>query len=261
MERANFDGIARAYRWMEYATFGIILERCRLYYMKYARNARRALVFGDGDGRFVARMLKGNPDLNADAVDFSEQMLKLLRERSEREGAGGRVHTHLADARELEGPGGTYDLLVTHFFLDCLTEEECRALLRKVRPHLTADTNWLISGVRHTAKRLEKNSWDATGFCALHGLPMDDQSENTQAAGLCSDCTGIPVCVAGAEDIPVRIAGCGGVAGLRKMQAGRESNPMTIMYITTLSLGEITTRGVGSSTGATRLTGAILSRR
>jgi cyclopropane fatty-acyl-phospholipid synthase-like methyltransferase len=145
MERANFDGIARAYRWMEYATFGIILERCRLYHVKYARNARRVLVFGDGDGRFVARMLKGNPDLNADAVDFSEQMLKLLRERSEREGAGGRVHTHLADARELEGPGGTYDLLVTHFFLDCLTEEECRTLLRKVRPHLTADANWLIS--------------------------------------------------------------------------------------------------------------------
>jgi hypothetical protein len=50
------------------------------------------------------------------------------------------------------------------------------------------------------------------------------------------------------------------MAGLRKCRQRRESNPMTIMYVATFSLGNITTRGVGSSTGATKL-GAILSRR
>jgi SAM-dependent methyltransferase len=145
MERVNFDRIARVYRWLEYATFGTILETCRFHSLRHVGHARRALVVGDGDGRFLARMLTENPNLTADALDGSPRMAKMLRDLAERERVGDRVRTHVVDARDMQIPGGPYDLLVTHFFLDCLTEQECRDLLEKVSPQLMPDARWLIS--------------------------------------------------------------------------------------------------------------------
>ena len=44
----NFDRLARPYRWLEYATFGRTLERCRFHFLPALTSARRALVLGDG---------------------------------------------------------------------------------------------------------------------------------------------------------------------------------------------------------------------
>lgn len=43
---ANFDWIARPYRWMEYATFGRALERCRNRFLTELRDCRSALALG-----------------------------------------------------------------------------------------------------------------------------------------------------------------------------------------------------------------------
>ena len=75
----NFDPLARPYRWLEYATFGRALERCRFHFLPALTGARRALVLGDGDGRFLARLLRANPELEADVVDCSPAMLRLLQ--------------------------------------------------------------------------------------------------------------------------------------------------------------------------------------
>ncbi len=66
---SNFDRIARPYRWLEYLSFGPMLERCRFYRIPQLTAARRALVLGDGDGRFLARLLTCNPEVQVDAVD------------------------------------------------------------------------------------------------------------------------------------------------------------------------------------------------
>src|SRR4051812_5218905 len=80
-QEPHFDLIARPYRWLEYLTLGRALERCRNYYLPQLRDRRHALVFGDGDGWFLAQLLGENPDLRADAVDTSAAMLRLLRQR------------------------------------------------------------------------------------------------------------------------------------------------------------------------------------
>ncbi|HTZ89787.1 MAG TPA: class I SAM-dependent methyltransferase [Alloacidobacterium sp.] len=142
--RLNFNPLARPYRWLEYVSFGRALERCRFHFLPALTGARRALVLGDGDGRFLARLLEANPQLEADVIDISPAMLRLLHRRLGPE-ARGRVAIHEMDARELIPPGTSYDLVVTHFFLDCLFEHEVTALVDRIVPRLVPEAYWVVS--------------------------------------------------------------------------------------------------------------------
>ncbi|MES2219476.1 MAG: class I SAM-dependent methyltransferase [Acidobacteriota bacterium] len=143
----NFDSVARAYRWMEYASFGPMLERCRFHFLPQSSAARHALVLGDGDGRFTARLLASNPTVQVDAVDASPAMLDILRQRARNncQNAETRLSTTQADIRHFTPPGNDYDLVVSHFFLDCLTDEEVHALVARICPSMTPDAIWLVS--------------------------------------------------------------------------------------------------------------------
>jgi ubiquinone/menaquinone biosynthesis C-methylase UbiE len=142
---ARFDRVARLYRAMEYVSFGTALERCRFSHLPLLTRKSRALVIGDGDGRFLARLLTANAAIHADVVDASPAMLGLLRARLARLGAQGRTLTICADARNLNLPSAAYDLVVTHFFLDCLTPAETQRLIDRVQPALRDGACWLVS--------------------------------------------------------------------------------------------------------------------
>jgi SAM-dependent methyltransferase len=142
---AHFDRVARLYRPAEYLSFGPFLERCRFFHLPAIAPSRRALLLGDGDGRFLARLLASNSLLQADAVDLSSAMLRLLTARAGRLGADHRLTTTCADARSFQPIRSGYDLVVTHFFLDCLTASETAALLARLRPHLAPGALWLVS--------------------------------------------------------------------------------------------------------------------
>jgi SAM-dependent methyltransferase len=77
----NFNRIARIYRWAEYLTLGPLLIRTRNHFLPQLTHCRRALILGDGDGRFTANLLERQPKLHAFAVDTSATMLSLLRQR------------------------------------------------------------------------------------------------------------------------------------------------------------------------------------
>jgi hypothetical protein len=44
-----------------------------------------------------------------------------------------------------EPKGVNYDLIVTHFFLDCLTTDEVADLAERLLPCITGKTKWLVS--------------------------------------------------------------------------------------------------------------------
>lgn len=140
---ANFNGVARIYAPIEKLTFGPWLWRCRCWFLQELKTRRSVLVIGDGDGRFTAKLLAENPLALVDAVDASVEMLRaLVRNAGLR---ASRVRTHLADARAWEPENSAYDLVVTHFFLDCLTTAEVTELARKIRAHATPNAVWAVS--------------------------------------------------------------------------------------------------------------------
>ena len=108
------------------------------------------MVLGDGDGRFLERILAVRPTTQADYVDNSAEMLALARRRVEArfgvEQVGRRIVFHHADARDwLPLVGSRYNLVCTHFFLDCLTTPEVEELLRRLVPFTTDTAAWIVS--------------------------------------------------------------------------------------------------------------------
>ena len=143
----NCDFIAGWYRWFEYLGFGRALERRRFAFLSEVTDARRILVLGEGDGRFLARLAEQNPQASIDYVDLSERMLELARGRA----GSDRVRYHRADARDISLPESGHDLIVTHFFLDCLNQSDAAALTQKIATACAPEGRWIVSEFREPA--------------------------------------------------------------------------------------------------------------
>ncbi len=140
----NFDPLAKPYRWLEYLTFGPYLQRTRTHFLNELTHCRHALVLGDGDGRFTAQLLRINPQVQIHAVDISPKMLAALQKSTGPN--ANRVTTETADLRHWYPAQNTqYDLIATHFVLDCLTTEEIANLAQRLAPSTNPNTQWLIS--------------------------------------------------------------------------------------------------------------------
>ena len=140
----NCDPIARWYRWLEYLGFGRALERRREAFLECVADARRVLALGEGDGRALAALLRANRTATADAIDLSARMLRLARARAGSE----RVNYHRGNALAMPLPAAAYDLIVTHFFLDCFKEAELDRLVRRIARAARPDARWVISEFR-----------------------------------------------------------------------------------------------------------------
>jgi ubiquinone/menaquinone biosynthesis C-methylase UbiE len=145
-KKMNADRIARLYRWLEYATFGNTLQQRRTAFLTEVANARRVLVLGDGDGRFLEKLVEHNPQAHVHYIDLSGRMLELARARA----GTGRITYHQADALEIALPERGYDLIVTHFFLDCFDEPAAAALVERVTRAACPNAQWLVSEFRRT---------------------------------------------------------------------------------------------------------------
>lgn len=140
----NCDRIARWYRWLEYAGFGRALERRREGLLSDVCGARRVLALGDGDGRALAALLAAAPRACVDYIDVSAQMLELARARAGTK----RVHYRCEDARTSPLPEAEYDLIVTHFFLDCFDENDFEPLIARLSNAAAPRCRWLLSEFR-----------------------------------------------------------------------------------------------------------------
>ncbi len=139
----NFNRLARPYRWMEIFSFGPWLMLCRCALLCECRGARHSLALGDGDGRFMARLLGENSAIRVDAVDASPAMLEALLCRAGPHAA--RVRAVHADVRFWQPDNPPYDLIVSHFVLDCLTTEEVQSLAGKLAGAVSPGALWIVS--------------------------------------------------------------------------------------------------------------------
>ncbi|MGC4051761.1 MAG: class I SAM-dependent methyltransferase [Paludibaculum sp.] len=109
----NADRIAAFYRLIEYCAFGKALERRRFAFLPRVRNARNVLIAGEGDGRFVAKLVEQNPAATIVVLESSAEMIRLARELASCRRT--ELSFHQGNALRLP-PGGPYDLVVTRVF-------------------------------------------------------------------------------------------------------------------------------------------------
>ena len=143
----NCDGIAPYYEMLERASFGNRLRRTRTAFLTEVCGARRALLCGGGDGRFLVRLLQADRNVRVDYVDLSAEMVKIAQRRVGAMGqeSSERVRFLVGDVRDVVAATGKYDLIVTHFFLDCFSERELGEIVRRLRGCAAPGAKWLVS--------------------------------------------------------------------------------------------------------------------
>ena len=148
----NFDPLANSYRWLEYFSFGPFLQRTRCHFLPQLPRVQRALVLGDGDGRFTARLFQSQSDIAITAVDASPAMLNLLQLAACAAVPNPRLCTICTDIRNWL-PTASYDLVSTHFFLDCLTTPEVATLASRLAHFAAPNALWIVSDFAIPANR------------------------------------------------------------------------------------------------------------
>jgi ubiquinone/menaquinone biosynthesis C-methylase UbiE len=142
----SFDALAPHYRWMELVLAGNKLQRCRTRFLREISNANNVLILGEGNGRFLAECRRQLPQARITCVDASTRMLALAQARVQRCGLrlAGIEFIH-ADALTWTPQGHDYDLIVTHFFLDCFRTEQLKPLVSKLAAAASTHARWLLA--------------------------------------------------------------------------------------------------------------------
>jgi ubiquinone/menaquinone biosynthesis C-methylase UbiE len=134
----NFDGVARWYAVMERMVYGNTLQQARNVLFDELGTPRSALLIGDGDGRFSAEFVRRFPGAEVDIVEPSREMARIARERSR----STQIRWHCIPVQEFQPKAAVWDVVVTQFVLDVLTEAEVEELVRKLAP---ATRLWLVA--------------------------------------------------------------------------------------------------------------------
>jgi ubiquinone/menaquinone biosynthesis C-methylase UbiE len=142
----SFDALAPHYRWMELVLAGNKLQRCRTAFLGQVSNRQNVLIVGEGNGRFLVECRRRLETASITCVDASSRMLALARKRVRDAGLSIEkiefVHT---DALRWTPPQRAFDLIVTHFFLDCFPAEHLRRVVAALAKAATADATWLLA--------------------------------------------------------------------------------------------------------------------
>ena len=158
----SFDILAPHYRWMEWLLAGGKLQRCRTAFLDAIPAPHDVLIYGEGNGRFLTALLQRFPNVRVTSVDASAAMIEKARQRLQRHGlANAHVRFVHADALQWQPSAAAFDLVVTHFFLDCFREDQLRDLIPKIAAAAKPRAPWLLgdfkaadSGLRHWRSRV-----------------------------------------------------------------------------------------------------------
>lgn len=189
---ANFDPLAKWYHLLELSSFGVALEAARFAHIQQLAGCQHILLLGDGDGRFLKRLLKISPDCRVRSIDASAEMLRMA-EKALNPADCARVTFDCADALTVDLPTFAYDGVATIFFLDCFTNDESAPLVGRIANTLRPGGTWVFAdfavperGVGHVIGRALTSALYAffrltTGISARH---LPDSERFIMNAGL-----------------------------------------------------------------------------
>ena len=153
----SFDVLAPHYRWMEFVLAGKKLQRGRTALLGRIAEAKKILILGEGNGRFLLECRRKFPNANITSVDASARMLALARRRLAGQGIGcEEIEFIHADALKWTPSSGNFDLIVTHFFLDCFRREQLQVLIAKLARAAASRANWLLADFQTAEAGLQR---------------------------------------------------------------------------------------------------------
>ena len=142
----SFDTLAPFYTWMEHLSAGGKLQRCRTAYLESVPEPRHILTLGEGHGPFLAACRARFPQAHIVVAEGSARMIQQARRRL----AKARLDSPLVELVHIDifawtPPPAAFDLIATHFFLDCFTKEQIEGLIPRIASSATPQATWLLA--------------------------------------------------------------------------------------------------------------------
>jgi ubiquinone/menaquinone biosynthesis C-methylase UbiE len=197
----NFDRIARHYQLLETIAFGYALQRARVYGIGKIPPPKRALIIGEGNGRFLCELLGIHPKIDIDCVDASARMLTLARARVLKTRPESHERVRWMHENILTwSPSGSYDLIVTHFLLDCFRPGQVKAIVDKLAQAAAPDATWLLADFNipvegifariHAKFWLRVLYWFFRGVAGINASDLVDPSQYLESNGFVCEARG-----------------------------------------------------------------------
>jgi SAM-dependent methyltransferase len=183
----SFDALAPHYRWMERLFAGSLMQKSREAFIEQTRHRRHALLAGEGPGRFLSALLAINPQLSVTCVESSARMIQQAQAQlARRHLESSQVRFLHQDVLSWMPPRGEFDLVVTHYFLDCFCPDQLTGLVGRLASGATRTATWLLADFHMPDSRWRR--WRAeriigllyaffrltTGLAASRLTPPDD---------------------------------------------------------------------------------------
>ena len=136
---SGFDRVAPFYDRLKHLVFGDQLEGIESQLLNTLEgDADHVLIVGGGTGNLLPLVLeKFNGEINY--VESSQKMITRARARS----GSSRVQFH--HSRLQEFPLGSYDIIITSFFLDVLEKKELEVQVKRLAEALRPSGKWLYA--------------------------------------------------------------------------------------------------------------------
>lgn len=149
----GFDRLAPHYRWMERVLAGSKLQHCRIAFLDTIPAPRRVLLLGEGNGRFLVELVRAHPRASFMCVDGSVRMLDCARAQLQACGLNGDAVQFIhADVLNWSPPAEQFDLIVSHFFLDCFRRDQLEKIVPVIGALATREARWLLADFREPPK-------------------------------------------------------------------------------------------------------------
>lgn len=137
----SFDAIAPYYDHAESCLAGRLLQRARRTWLHTIGAGARVLSVGEGHGRFADALLDVRRDVDLTCVDASHGMITVARRRLARhDRAATWVH---ADATTWTPEPAGYDVVATHFVLDCFDAATLALVIDRLADAARPGATWL----------------------------------------------------------------------------------------------------------------------
>ena len=144
----SYSVLAPFYQCLEQVSFGRALQAARCACLKEPA-PDRALVLGEGDGRFLEQAVQAWPETQFTVIEQSSGMLRLAQKRTARD----RVRFLQGSALDLktliDAPNEGFDAVISHFFLDCFTIDTLHRLVPMVLERVVPRARWYVSEFRN----------------------------------------------------------------------------------------------------------------
>lgn len=147
----DYNKISHHYDRLAKLVFGNKQELAKKANIELTRHAQKILIVGGGTGRILEYIADVN---NKTTVDFVELSNRMVGYANKRKIQGLNVSFFPMDIEEFNGSG--YDIIITNFFFDQLTEERSFRILKQLKGKLSHNGLVLFSDFLNPADAKNK---------------------------------------------------------------------------------------------------------